>query len=450
MSRVVIVGAGFGGLGCAHTLANAVAKDAARSVVLVDAKDWFTIGGTWAYAWCGRVETSQTTWPLKDAAPRLPGVDLRLNTTVLSVDIENKTVTLSDAPESPMPYDALVLSPGIVGDASGIPGLGECVDMYAHDHLERQRRDVERIIEEARSVGASEDASASEANAADAGADGSLRAKDVPAEKKRTLVVTVAAVPYKCPVAPFEAAFVADDTFRKAGVRSAVRIVVTAPVPWPLPDPARAVFEAYLAEKDVEFVPSAKIERVTAHAANRTSFTVAFHDGSRIENASAVWAVYPQTAPGFIKAAGLANASGFVPAELGTNRVVTDAPHEPGSVFCVGDCAALSAAGNKPHPKAGEFAWQMGEMVAHAIAKTPGYEHSRLGACIAECGGGAGVLVAPDFTECVRDPANGAPKVQVADKREDGEEYKVAWVGKYITRLFGNEARAFAPGPAAA
>ena len=440
MSRVVIVGAGFGGLGCAHTLANAVAKDATKSVVVIDAKDWFTIGGTWAYAWCGRVEASQTTWPLKDAAPQLPGVDLRLNTTVLSVDIENKTVTLSDAPGSPMPYDALVLSPGVVGDASGIPGLDECVDMYAHDHLERQRRDVERVIEEARRVIAEEASDGAD------GADGPRRT--ISAEKRRTLAVTVAAVPYKCPVAPFEAAFVADDTFRRAGVREAVRIVVTAPVPWPLPDPARAVFEAYLAEKDVEFAPSAKIERVTRAA--DSSFTVAFRDGRAIANASAVWAVYPQTAPGFIKDAGLADASGVVPADIGTNRVVTDAPHEPGSVFCVGDCAALRAGGDKPHPKAGEFAWQMGEMVAHAIAGTPGYEHSRLGACIAECGGGAGVLVAPDFTECVRDPANGAPSVRVADKREGGEAHKVAWVGKYVTRLFGDDARAFAPGPAAA
>jgi sulfide:quinone oxidoreductase len=435
MSRVVIVGAGFGGLGCAHTLANAVAKDATKSVVVIDAKDWFTIGGTWAYAWCGRVDASQTTWPLKDAAPQLPNVDLRLNTTVLSVDIEKKTVTLSDAPETPMPYDALVLSPGIVGDASGIPGLRECVDMYAHDHLERQRRDIERIIEEAKEV-LKDDASRDESSGA------------VKAEKKRTLAVTIAATPYKCPVAPFEAAFVADDTFRKAGVREAVRVVVTAPVPWPLPDPARDVFEAYLAEKDVEFRPSAKIASAR-FCASESSFTVAFHDGSAVENASAVWAVYPQTAPAFIKNAGLANASGFVPAEIGTNRVVTDKPHEPGSLFCIGDCAALSACGNKPHPKAGEFAWQMGEMVAHAIANTPGYEHSRLGACIAECGGGAGVLVAPDFTECVRDPLNGAPKVQVADKREGGEAYKVEWVGKYITRLFGVEARKFAPGPAA-
>ena len=434
MSRVVIVGAGFGGLGCAHTLANAVAKDATKSVVVIDAKDWFTIGGTWAYAWCGRVDASQTTWPLKDAAPQLPNVDLRLNTTVLSVDIEKKTVTLSDAPETPMPYDALVLSPGIVGDASGIPGLRECVDMYAHDHLERQRRDIERIIEEAKEV-LKDDASRDETSGA------------VKAEKKRTLAVTIAATPYKCPVAPFEAAFVADDTFRKAGVREAVRVVVTAPVPWPLPDPARDIFEAYLAEKDVEFRPNAKIASATR--TSESSFTVAFHDGSVLENASAVWAVYPQTAPGFIKNAGLANASGFVPAEIGTNRVVTDKPHEPGSLFCIGDCAALSACGNKPHPKAGEFAWQMGEMVAHDILKTEEYEHSRLGACIAECGAGAGVLVAPDYTQCVKDPESGKPSCAIEDRKTDGEAAKLDWVNKYIRYIFGEDGRKFEPAAAA-
>lgn len=43
MTKTVIIGAGFGGLGCAHNLA----KDgrAFESVTLVDAKDWFTIGG---------------------------------------------------------------------------------------------------------------------------------------------------------------------------------------------------------------------------------------------------------------------------------------------------------------------------------------------------------------------------------------------------------------------
>ena len=86
MSRVVIVGAGFGGLGCAWTFANQVSKESVSSVVVVDSKDWFTIGGTWAYAWSDRTPVAETKWPLVDAKPRLPGVELRLNTSVVSID----------------------------------------------------------------------------------------------------------------------------------------------------------------------------------------------------------------------------------------------------------------------------------------------------------------------------------------------------------------------------
>ena len=42
MSKVVIIGAGFGGLGCAKNLVGAAGLE---SITVVDAKDWFTIGG---------------------------------------------------------------------------------------------------------------------------------------------------------------------------------------------------------------------------------------------------------------------------------------------------------------------------------------------------------------------------------------------------------------------
>jgi sulfide:quinone oxidoreductase len=367
------------------------------------------------------VDQTQTIWSLRDAAPQLPGVDLRLNTTVLRVDLERKTVTLSDAPETPLEYDSLVLSPGVVGDASEIPGLSECVDMYSLEDVQRQKTDIETIV---------------------------ARAKEgIP---KQTLAVVVAAVPYKCPVAPFETAFLADDYFRRRGVRDSVDIVVTAPVAWPLPDSAREIFETYLSEKNIAFMPNRRVQKIERRAGT-ASASVCFSDGARLENVSALWTVYPQTAPAFMKRAGLTNQAGFVPARIDTNVVVSSetARFEEGSVFCVGDCAALSAQG-KPHPKAGEFAWQMGEMVAHAVLKTKVYEHSRRGACIAECGGGAGVLVAPDFTSCVEDPENGSPTCAVEDKREGGEACKMEWVGKYVTRIFGEKGRKFIPNAAAA
>ena len=58
----------------------------------------------------------------------------------------------------------------------------------------------------------------------------------------------------------WQAAFLADAHLRSAGVRERARIVVTAPVPWPLPGPAKSAFEKIMEEKGVEFIPS-KYER---------------------------------------------------------------------------------------------------------------------------------------------------------------------------------------------
>ena len=106
-SRVVIIGAGFGGLGAAQNLVGS-----ACDVTMVDAKDWFTIGGTWQYAWSGRVSKEATTWPLEDAREALKGIDMRLNTEVASLDLAGKAVVLKDG--TSLPYDHLVLAPGAV------------------------------------------------------------------------------------------------------------------------------------------------------------------------------------------------------------------------------------------------------------------------------------------------------------------------------------------------
>ena len=122
MTRVVIIGAGFGGLGAAKTFADAQLAGV-ESVVVLDKKSQFTIGGSWQYAWSGRVRKEDTTWPLADAAPQLPGIDLRLNVEVAALDLERKTVRLADGSE--VAYDRLILSPGVVGDPSGVPGMAE-------------------------------------------------------------------------------------------------------------------------------------------------------------------------------------------------------------------------------------------------------------------------------------------------------------------------------------
>lgn len=400
--NIIIIGAGFGGLGCAKAFADA--KDSGVDVTVVDAKSYFTIGGTWQYAWAGRVDTEKTTWDLSKCGAQFPGVSMLLDTDVASLDMEGKKVVLGDG--TALGYDHLVLSPGVVGDPSSVPGMADTLDMYSHDSIERQRSDVHDIVAKAR------------------------------AGETQTLLVAIGAVPYKCPVAPFEAAFIADDVLRRAGVRDKVDIVVTAPVAWPLPDPARAVFTRLFEEKNVRFIPEKAIASVEGGAVAK------FADGGSM-TCSKIWSVYPQRAPDFVKATGTCNTRGFVPVDIATNGV-----EGKDGVYCVGDCCGI-AVGGKPHPKAGEFAWQMGEMVAHDILKTEGYEHSRLGACIAECGAGAGVLVAPDYTQCVKDPESGKPSCAIEDRKTDGEAAKLDWVNKYIRYIFGEDGRKFEPAAAA-
>jgi sulfide:quinone oxidoreductase len=51
----------------------------------------------------------------------------------------------------------------------------------------------------------------------------------------RTLVVAILGAPYKCPPAPYEAAFLIDEHLRGRGIRDAIDLVVTTPQPMTLP-----------------------------------------------------------------------------------------------------------------------------------------------------------------------------------------------------------------------
>ena len=172
----------------------------------------------------------------------------------------------------------------------------------------------------------------------------------------------------------------------------------------------------------------------------------------------------------------LANKRGFVPVDLRTNKVagaddgvycLGAAPRRPGSylaragvcagracspicmryvrltsLIChVGDACHTLVGPSMPHPKAGEFAWQMGTAVGAAIATAiagggDAGAAKRRGACFAETGraeifaeisrldldlgaisdvsrvnisprcGGA-LLVEPDFTAVIADPDGG-------------------------------------------
>ena len=102
--RVVIVGAGFGGLECAHRLAGA-----AVSITLVDRRNHHLFQPLLYQVATASLATSEIAWPIRYLLRDRPEVTT-LFATVSGVDPASKRVLLEDG--DAMPYDTLVLATG--------------------------------------------------------------------------------------------------------------------------------------------------------------------------------------------------------------------------------------------------------------------------------------------------------------------------------------------------
>ncbi len=77
------------------------------------------------------------------------------------------------------------------------------------------------------------------------------------------LVVSIAELPIKCPVAPLEFAFLADSYFKRKGIRNKVNIYYTTPLPGAFTKPkATKMLGDLLEQKNIQIVPDYNIERI--------------------------------------------------------------------------------------------------------------------------------------------------------------------------------------------
>ena len=239
------------------------------------------------------------------------------------------------------------------------------LDMYLHDKRIEQRADVQDITP-ARSRG-----------------------------ETQTLLVAIGAVPYKCPVAPFEAAFIADDVIPPRVTDSGVDIVVIAPVAWSLPVHERGVH--WLRGEERPF----PCRRRRSSRSRRSCRICA----RRRIAAMKIWSVYPQR-PDFVKATGVCNPRGFVPGR-------TSPPNASrAATYCI-EHAAFSAT-SKAAPKGWASLVADGRdgratrSCARRVTSMPGLART------AECGAGRGCpRRQPDGdAQCVKDPEGGKPRLR--------------------------------------
>lgn len=196
------------------------------------------------------------------------------------------------------------------------------------------------------------------------------------------LVVNIVELPIKCPVAPLEFAFLADDFFRHRGCRDQVEIVLATPLDGAFTKPiAKEKLGHLLTDKGIKVETEFATGQVDGEKGEIVSF-----DERRVAFDLLV-SIPTHSGAGFVETSQIGNELAFVPTDPRTLRAkgLED-------VFVIGDATDV------PTSKAGSVAHFEGDVLAKNLARiTRGEEPHELfdghANCFVETGNGKAMLI---------------------------------------------------------
>jgi sulfide:quinone oxidoreductase len=196
--------------------------------------------------------------------------------------------------------------------------------------------------------------------------------------------ILVSSLPYKSPVAPYEAAMLVDNYLRENSRRDGVEIHLYTPEDMPMPfanpEISSRVIEL-MQDKDIRYHPNHQFVEAKQ---DKITFMTGSDDMVSVE--VGLLAYTPKhTAPKVLQEAGLIGESGWVEPDPATLET------EYENIYVIGDVIELSGEKNQPMPKAGIFAQHQAEVVAHNIerkisGKTPNKSFKYKGSYILDYG----------------------------------------------------------------
>jgi len=377
-TRVVVLGAGFGGLELTTMLSDAFGD--AIDVVLVDKGDGFVFGFSKLDVMFGRQLPDAVRHPYRDIVK--PGVRF-FQTVVRSIDPGAKR-TVTDA--GTFDADVVVVALGADYDLSATPGLIEGGHEFYSVPAAFALRDV------------------------------------LPRFEKGPAIIGVCGKSFKCPPAPSEAAFLLHDYLTERGRREATEISVVMPFGTPIPpspDTSRAVLAAF-AERGIRFVKDALVKSLDPKRR-----VAVLSDGTEMPYALFL-GIPVHRVPQVVVESGLAaHSHDWVPVNKQTLET-----RFPG-VYAVGDVNGVGT------PKAGVFAEGSARVVAEAIiAQIRGgpapAAYKGQGSCYVEFGHHQVGRVDVDFLSGPKPTGTfQAPsEALVAEKARFGESRLQRWFGR--------------------
>lgn len=378
MAQVLILGGGFGGLAAAHILRSSL--DEEHEITLVDRGNRFFVGFAKLWDLAGTRSLDQGSFPLTNLTEK--GIRF-IQTEISAIQPETKTVQTTDGE---LQADYLLVALGAAfseAHSSGLTGKGSH-NLYDADSLPGIRRDLQEI-------------------------------------REGKIVVGVMGLPYKCPPAPYEAAFIVDHLLRKTDRRSSIEMEVYTPQPSPLPiagPEASKKIAATLEEREIALNPEHKTTAVDGN-------TLHFDNGAEA-HFDLLLGVPGHVAPKVVVGSGLAGDSGWIEPDRATLSTSFQ------GVYAVGDCTALTIATGQL-PKAGVFAEAEGKVAAQNIlADIQGGERAKFdghGYCFLDWSDGTGSFVQGDFfAEPKPAVAVSPPDAKTLEAKEKFEREKLeAW-----------------------
>lgn len=379
---VVVLGAGVGGLTAAAELRKVL--PAQDRIVLVDRSFTGSLG--LSLLWVMRGWRTPEQVRVQPTAAALPGVEM-VTAEVDRIDDAEQTVHCHQS--SPIRYDALVIALGATLDATVLPGLSEAFEAGV----------------------------AGQFYTLDGAAD--LHHRIAALESGRVIVLVVR-VPFKCPAAPFEAAFLIADQLGPKYSSGAVRVDAFTPDALPMPVAGPEVGNALIAmmeAKGIGFYGGKSTTRI--HPDTRI---VEFADGFT-ESFDHLAVVPPHRSPApAVMSTGL-DPTGWIPVDPQTLATSV------AGVWAIGDTTALILPNGKPLPKAAVFAQTEAEVAAHQVARHLGYDAPDThftgdGACYVEIGGGLAAkgegnfFTPPAPSLALRDPSPGYHQEKEQEERD--------------------------------
>ena len=357
--RILILGAGFGGLTTANLLQkNLSLSSVEHQISVVDSKDYFIMGlvNLWILSGIRTLEDS------KVALSRLENKGISyLNGEVTAIDPVSRTVTIKGSSTLRLEYDYLVIALGSEFALEHVRGFLENggSNLYDSEQVPKLR---EKIL--------------------------SL--------KKGRIAICITSVPYKCPPAPYEASLLINDILVKNGTRDSIDIEIYTPTPIALPVAGTKVSQDVinlLDDSHVNFHPLHKIKTVS------DTKEIEFENGNRV-NYDLLIGIPPHKVPEVIRNSNLI--------KQGQNWINVDKfslKTDYQNVFAIGDVNEIKVNENVAIPKAGVFAEAQAKVVSQQIIDDIENNRDKLssskfdgkGFCFMEVGDKKAGYIATDF-----------------------------------------------------